>query len=272
MWDVGGQRTLRAYWRNYYESTDGLVWVLDSADAARLREVAAELNALLSEEKAREETASLSLTDSPPPARGRQPAAAGEQAGHRWRAASGGAERGAWPGCARKGRPPRAPRRLLCGHGRRPAASLRVAGDRRCPAALPARGVSGSLDLSLALLLGCTRSHALERSPVSQLHALRRDDAATFHLRVHCCAARSAAMQQPGLLTASSQRHPVSKVSAVRPVDDCAAQPAAQPSSPAWCGRRESGPVDERRSIGKLMAAGLDASVRRVVRPFLIKL
>ena len=61
VWDVGGQRTLRAYWRNYYESTDGLVWVLDSADAARLREVAAELSALLSEEKAREETASPPL-------------------------------------------------------------------------------------------------------------------------------------------------------------------------------------------------------------------
>ena len=25
IWDVGGQRTIRAYWRNYFESTDGLV-------------------------------------------------------------------------------------------------------------------------------------------------------------------------------------------------------------------------------------------------------
>ena len=53
MWDVGGQKTLRAYWRNYYEATDGLVWVVDAADAARLPDCAAELRALLAEEKAR---------------------------------------------------------------------------------------------------------------------------------------------------------------------------------------------------------------------------
>lgn len=26
IWDVGGQKSLRSYWRNYFESTDGLVW------------------------------------------------------------------------------------------------------------------------------------------------------------------------------------------------------------------------------------------------------
>lgn len=25
VWDVGGQKSLRSYWRNYFESTDGLV-------------------------------------------------------------------------------------------------------------------------------------------------------------------------------------------------------------------------------------------------------
>ncbi len=53
VWDVGGQKTLRAYWRNYYEATDGLVWVVDAADAGRLPDCAAELRALLAEEKAR---------------------------------------------------------------------------------------------------------------------------------------------------------------------------------------------------------------------------
>lgn len=38
IWDVGGQKTLRPYWRNYYEKTDGLVWVVDSADRARLED------------------------------------------------------------------------------------------------------------------------------------------------------------------------------------------------------------------------------------------
>lgn len=27
VWDVGGQQTIRSYWRNYFEQTDGLIWV-----------------------------------------------------------------------------------------------------------------------------------------------------------------------------------------------------------------------------------------------------
>ncbi|XP_036261638.1 ADP-ribosylation factor-like protein 2, partial [Molothrus ater] len=37
VWDVGGQSSLRSYWRNYFESTDGLVWVVDSSDHERLK-------------------------------------------------------------------------------------------------------------------------------------------------------------------------------------------------------------------------------------------
>ncbi len=51
MWDVGGQKTIRSYWRNYFEQTDGLVWVVDSADRRRLRDCREELAALLSQEK-----------------------------------------------------------------------------------------------------------------------------------------------------------------------------------------------------------------------------
>eukprot|EP00124_Ichthyophonus_hoferi_P001417 Ihof_evm6s73 gene=Ihof_evmTU6s73 len=51
IWDVGGQKSLRSYWRNYFESTDGLVWVVDSADRARLQDCQAELHALLKEER-----------------------------------------------------------------------------------------------------------------------------------------------------------------------------------------------------------------------------
>lgn len=47
IWDVGGQKTLRSYWRNYYEQTDGLVWVVDSSDTRRLADCAAELAKLL---------------------------------------------------------------------------------------------------------------------------------------------------------------------------------------------------------------------------------
>ncbi|KAK9917884.1 hypothetical protein WJX75_009243 [Coccomyxa subellipsoidea] len=51
IWDVGGQATLRPYWQNYYERTDALLWVVDSADIERLRICKAELHQLLQEEK-----------------------------------------------------------------------------------------------------------------------------------------------------------------------------------------------------------------------------
>lgn len=50
IWDVGGQKSLRSYWRNYFESTDGLVWVVDSADRLRLEDCRKELSTLLLEE------------------------------------------------------------------------------------------------------------------------------------------------------------------------------------------------------------------------------
>ena len=50
IWDVGGQKSLRSYWRNYFESTDGLIWVVDSADKWRLDDCRKELASLLLEE------------------------------------------------------------------------------------------------------------------------------------------------------------------------------------------------------------------------------
>uniref|UniRef100_A0A1B6EZQ5 ADP-ribosylation factor-like protein 2 n=1 Tax=Cuerna arida TaxID=1464854 RepID=A0A1B6EZQ5_9HEMI len=51
VWDVGGQKSLRSYWRNYYECTDGVVWVVDSGDKRRLEACRDELHALLKEER-----------------------------------------------------------------------------------------------------------------------------------------------------------------------------------------------------------------------------
>ncbi|KAK1923147.1 GTP-binding protein [Papiliotrema laurentii] len=51
IWDVGGQKTLRPYWRNYFESTDAVVWVVDSSDALRMRDCGEELRGLLQEER-----------------------------------------------------------------------------------------------------------------------------------------------------------------------------------------------------------------------------
>ena len=50
-WDVGGQKTIRSYWRNYFEQTDGIVWVVDSADKRRLQVCRDELHQLLGQEK-----------------------------------------------------------------------------------------------------------------------------------------------------------------------------------------------------------------------------
>lgn len=51
VWDVGGQQTIRSYWRNYFEKTDGLIWVVDSADRSRLEDCRRELHDLLDQEK-----------------------------------------------------------------------------------------------------------------------------------------------------------------------------------------------------------------------------
>ncbi|KAG0448614.1 hypothetical protein HPP92_027762 [Vanilla planifolia] len=51
IWDVGGQKTIRSYWRNYFEQTDGLVWVVDSSDIRRLDDCRMELVNLLKEER-----------------------------------------------------------------------------------------------------------------------------------------------------------------------------------------------------------------------------
>lgn len=48
--DVGGQKTLRSYWRNYFEKTDALIWVVDATDRFRLDNCATELAGLLQQE------------------------------------------------------------------------------------------------------------------------------------------------------------------------------------------------------------------------------
>ena len=48
--DVGGQKTLRTYWKNYFEKTDTLVWVVDATDRDRLNDCRLELAGLLLQE------------------------------------------------------------------------------------------------------------------------------------------------------------------------------------------------------------------------------
>ncbi len=51
IWDVGGQVSIRTYWRNFFEQTDGLIWVIDSSDQSRLHSCKAELHELLKQER-----------------------------------------------------------------------------------------------------------------------------------------------------------------------------------------------------------------------------
>nr|XP_042120713.1 ADP-ribosylation factor-like protein 3 isoform X1 [Peromyscus maniculatus bairdii] len=51
VWDVGRQRKIRPYWRSYFENTDILIYVIDSADRKRFEETGQELTELLEEEK-----------------------------------------------------------------------------------------------------------------------------------------------------------------------------------------------------------------------------
>lgn len=46
-WDIGGQKSIRPFWRNYYEETDAIVWVIDSADSDRLGACKEELESVL---------------------------------------------------------------------------------------------------------------------------------------------------------------------------------------------------------------------------------
>ena len=40
---IGGQKAIRPYWKNYYDNTDGMVFVVDSSDEERLKECVDEL-------------------------------------------------------------------------------------------------------------------------------------------------------------------------------------------------------------------------------------
>ena len=48
--NIGGQKAIRPYWKNYYDNTDGMVFVVDSSDEERHKECVDELNSLMAEE------------------------------------------------------------------------------------------------------------------------------------------------------------------------------------------------------------------------------
>lgn len=51
VWDLGGQTSIRPYWRCYYANTDAIIYVVDSCDKDRLGISKSELVAMLEEEE-----------------------------------------------------------------------------------------------------------------------------------------------------------------------------------------------------------------------------
>ena len=50
VWDLGGQNTIRPYWRCYYPNTNAVIYVVDSTDTNRINIAKQELTALLQED------------------------------------------------------------------------------------------------------------------------------------------------------------------------------------------------------------------------------
>ncbi|CCF47454.1 ADP-ribosylation factor 6 [Colletotrichum spaethianum] len=49
VWDVGGQDKIRPLWRHYFSGTQGLIFVIDSSDRARIEEAKSELHRIIND-------------------------------------------------------------------------------------------------------------------------------------------------------------------------------------------------------------------------------
>ena len=54
VWDVGGQDKIRPLWRHYFSGTQGLIFVIDSNDRARIAEARAELHRIILDREMKE--------------------------------------------------------------------------------------------------------------------------------------------------------------------------------------------------------------------------
>lgn len=51
VWDLGGQTSIRPYWRSYFANTAAVIFVIDSTDIERLEIAADELRSMLNEDE-----------------------------------------------------------------------------------------------------------------------------------------------------------------------------------------------------------------------------
>ena len=53
VWDLGGQESIRPYWRSYYQEQEAVIFVVDSCDADRMEIAKRELMNIIEEEELR---------------------------------------------------------------------------------------------------------------------------------------------------------------------------------------------------------------------------
>jgi len=50
IWDIGGQDKIRQLWKHYYTTTEGIIYIVDSADLTRFDEASMELRTIIREQ------------------------------------------------------------------------------------------------------------------------------------------------------------------------------------------------------------------------------
>lgn len=51
VWDLGGQESIRPYWRSYYQEQEAVIFVVDSCDVDRMQIAKRELMSIIEEEE-----------------------------------------------------------------------------------------------------------------------------------------------------------------------------------------------------------------------------
>lgn len=51
VWDLGGQQSIRPYWRSYYQEQEAVIFVVDSCDHERMQIAKRELMSIIEEEE-----------------------------------------------------------------------------------------------------------------------------------------------------------------------------------------------------------------------------
>ena len=51
LWEIGGSKEVRPYWKNYFKDIDGIIYVVDSIDSRRFNEAALTFKTILQDKR-----------------------------------------------------------------------------------------------------------------------------------------------------------------------------------------------------------------------------